>query len=380
MTTLSGDHVQSCTVNPFNYQGPVEPARLIDRRTELDLLQRAAADRVAIRLAAPRRFGKTSLLDAHVASMRATGHLAVRVDLSRVATVADVAARFADGYSSLPDDPRRSVRRWTARLGITAKLPGLQLHLAPSSERANPDQARAALLELLDVPMGLHQAGSGLTVVCMDEFQDLLVADDALDGLVRSAIQHHGGAAAYVFAGSQPSLMRALFSDQERPFYGQARPLHLPPLPVAEATHDIVAMLAADELDAGNAVDELLAFTHGHPQRTLLLAHHLYDMLDSAAKPDDAVGSAIDLALAETRDAHQAVWDSLGRVERIVVMALADGEAPSGSRVATEHRIARSTLQDGLERLVKDERHVQRDEEARPYLLDPLFAEWLRRR
>jgi len=174
--------------------------------------------------------------------------------------------------------------------------------------------------------------------------------------------------------------MRALFSDHERPFYGQARPLQLPPLPVVEATHDIVAILAADGLAAGNAVDELLAFTQGHPQRTLLLAHHLYNMLDGATARDDAAAGAIDLALAETRDAHQAVWDSLGRVERIVLMALADGQAPAGSRVATEHRIARSTLQDGLERLLSDERHVQRDNEARPYLLDPLFAEWLRRR
>jgi hypothetical protein len=106
------------------------------------------------------------------------------------------------------------------------------------NRRPHFNEARVALLELLDVPLRLHEAGGGLTVVCMDEFQDLLVAD-ALDGLVRSVIQHHGEAAAYVFAGSQPSLMRALFSDHERPFYGQARPLELPRLPVAEATADI---------------------------------------------------------------------------------------------------------------------------------------------
>jgi uncharacterized protein len=366
-------------VNPFNCQGPVEPARLIDRRAELDVLQRAAADRVAIRLAAPRRFGKTSLLDAHVASMRAVGHRAVRVDLSKVATVADVAARFAEAFSALPADPRRSVRRWMARLEMTARLPGLQLRLAPSG-RAGADEARAALLELLDVPLGLNQAGGGLTVICLDEFQDLLVADDALDGLVRSVIQHHGSAAAYVFAGSQPSLMRALFSDRERPFYGQARPLELPPLPVEEAAHDVEALLSADGLDGGNAVDELLAFTRGHPQRTLLLAHHLYNLLEGSASPGEAASGAIDMALAETRDAHQAVWDSLGRVQRIVLMVLADGQAPTGSRVAAEHRIARSTLQDALERLLADERHVQRNSQDRPFLLDPLFAEWLRRR
>jgi len=47
---------------------------------ELDALQRAAASRVNVRLAAPRRFSKSSLLEAHGAAMRAAGHRAVRVD------------------------------------------------------------------------------------------------------------------------------------------------------------------------------------------------------------------------------------------------------------------------------------------------------------
>lgn len=367
-------------MNPFNYQGPVAPPRLIDRRGELDVLQRAAADGVAIRLAAPRRFGKTSLLDAHVASMRGVGHRALRVDLSKVATVGDVAARVAEAFSALPNDPRRSVRRWAARLGVSAKLAGVKLSLAPSAVRPAADEARAALLELLDVPLGLHEQDGGLTIVCLDEFQDLLVADDSLDGLFRSVIQHHRGAAAYVFAGSQPSLMRALFSDRERPFYGQARPLELPVLPAAEAAQDVEALLDADGLDSHSAVDELLAFTGGHPQRTVLLAHHLYNVLDAPHPPGDPAAAAIDLGVRETRDSHQAVWDGLGRVERIVLMALADGQAPAGSRMAAEHRVARSTLQDALERLVADERNVQRDERGRPYLLDPLLGEWLRRR
>jgi hypothetical protein len=379
---LYGDPVQFCTVNPFNYQGPVVPPRLIDRRAELDVLQRAAADGISIRLAAPRRFGKTSVLDSHSASMRSVGHRAVRVDLSKVATVGDVAARVAEAFSVLPTDPRRSVRRWAARLGISARVAGVQVWMAPAPRAARPaaDEARAALLELLDVPLRIHEAEGGLTVVCLDEFQDLLVADDTLDGLFRSVIQHHGGAAAYVFAGSQPSLMRALFSDRERPFYGQARPLELPPLPVDEAASDVEALLAADGLDAGGAVDELLAFTGGHPQRTVLLAHHLYNVLDQPDPPDDPTGAAIDLGLAETRDAHQAIWDAISRVERIVLLALADGQAPTGSRVADEHRIARSTLQDALERLLADERNVRRDDRGRPALLDPLLGEWLRRR
>jgi hypothetical protein len=107
---------------------------------------------------------------------------------------------------------------------------------------------------------------------------------------------------------------------------------------------------------------------------------HVYNLLDQPGQPEDLATDAIDLALAETRDAHQAVWDGLGRVERTVLLALADGQAPTGSRVADEHRVARSTLQAALERLLADERNVRRHDQDRPFVLDPLFGEWLRRR
>jgi hypothetical protein len=353
---------------------------LIDRRSELEALQAAAADRIAIRLAAPRRFGKSSLLEAHVEAMQGVGHRAVRVDFSKVATVGDAATRVIRAYRSLPDDPNRVVRRWATRLGVTASVAGISFSVAPRPARVPPDQARSALLELLDVPRTLHAGDGELTVVCFDEFQDLLVADDALDGLVRSVVQHHGEAAAYVFAGSQPSLMNALFSEQERPFYGQARPLELPSLPIAEAARDIENLLLAEGMQPGTAVDELLEFTRGHPQRTILLAHHLYNLLDQSEPPEEPAAAAIGLALAETRDAQQALWDGVGRTEQVVMIALSDGQAPTGTLIAGEHRIARSTLQEALDRLLADQRHVRRDAEGTPYLLDPLLAEWLRRR
>lgn len=120
--------------------------------------------------------------------------------------------------------------------------------------------------------------------------------------------------------------MKALFSDYERPFYGQARPLALPSLPLAEAAADIEGILA------------------------------------------------------ETADAHQAVWDGLDRNERVVLLAFADGQAPAGSIVSEQHRIPRSSLRDALLRLVTDQQLVGEDENGHPHLLDPLLAEWLRRR
>src|SRR4051812_29699341 len=289
--------------NPFDYQRPIDAAVLIDRTDELDALQRAAADAVAIRLAAPRRYGKTSLPAAHTAAMRDVGHRAVTVDLSQVATVADAAQRVARAFAALPGDPRRIFDRLLSRLGVSLGVAGLTLSVSGRPATREPEQARSILAELLDLPRVLHEADGGLTVVCLDEFQDLLTADVTLDGLVRSVIQHHGRAAAYIFAGSAPSLMRALFAERERPLFGQARPLELPPLPAAETLEDILAIAQANEvtLDA-SAVRRIVDLGAGHPQRTMLLAHHLFDLATSDDDVDDAPDHALERALRETAD------------------------------------------------------------------------------
>jgi hypothetical protein len=372
--------MSSTGANPFDYQHPVGSAVLIDRTDELQALARAAADAVAVRLAAPRRYGKTSLLAAHERAMSEVGHRVARVDFSQVATVADAAGRVARAFTALPSDPRRALDALLSRLGISLGAAGLVLTVSGRPATAEPEAARSVLAELLDLPRQLHAQDDGLTVVCFDEFPDLLTADAALDGLLRSVIQHHGRAAAYVYAGSAPSLMRALFADRERPLFGQARPLELPPLPAAETVTDLLAIAA----DAGVALDppavrRVADLGAGHPQRTMLLAHHLFDLTAAGEGGSDPAGAALERALQETADVHRTVWDALGRSDRAVVTALADGLAPTGSRTAELHSTPRGTLQKALERLARAGQHVVvRD--GRPTLVDPLLAIWLARR
>jgi uncharacterized protein len=304
----------------------------------------------------------------------------VRVDLSQVATVGDAAGRVARAFAELPGDPRRAFDRLLSLLGVSLGVAGLTLSVSGRPATREPEQARSILAELLDLPRVLHEADGGLTVVCLDEFQDLLTADVTLDGLVRSVIQHHGRAAAYIFAGSAPSLMRALFAERERPLFGQARPLELPPLPAAETLEDVLAIAAAHEVALDpDAARRLVDLGAGHPQRTMLLAHHLFDLTAAGEQHPDLAGVALTRALDETADVHRTVWDALPRSDRAVVTALADGLAPTGSHAAELHSIPRGTLQKALERLVRAEQHVAL-RGGRPALVDPLLGIWLARR
>jgi hypothetical protein len=365
---------------PFPFEGPVDPSLLIDRSDELELLARRAADRVGVRLVAPRRYGKTSLLLAHAARLRETGWRSAHVDFSRVADLTDVARRFAAAYATL-DLPwvRAHLTAPLSRLGLTLTPagPGVSMSMRPPA--SEPETAELVLDRLLDLPLTLWRADAMPTLVVFDEFQDLLTARDDLDGLLRSRIQYHGDAAAYVYAGSEPSMMHALFDRRERPLFAQADPLELGRLPFDDTVDDLGRRFAAEGQDPGEALAELVAFAGGHPQRTMLLAYLLSERLAEGASGTPALAAEILTdAIARTRSAHQALWGQLERSERVLLAAVADGTAPTSRALAAEHGVAHSTLARASDRLT-DQGHVVRDERG-TRLVDPLLAEWLRRR
>lgn len=365
---------------PFPFEGPVPPALLIDRGEELRLLARRAADRVNVRLIAPRRYGKTSVLRAHAAALRETEWKTVRVDFSGLADLADVARRFADAYQHL--DPRwirSNLSGLLSRLGVTLSPAGPGLSIGPRPQSAMTDTALEAILRMLDMPAHVWERERTPTLVIYDEFQDLLVARKGLDGLLRSRIQHHGAAAAYVFAGSEPSMMRELFDNRERPFYAQADPVGLGPLPLEETVDELSARYESEKLDPGGCVADLAVFAGGHPQRTMLLSYLLADRLSEGAEPTPALSSeVVDDAVTRLAAGFAALVRSLGASELAVLAGVADGKAPTSQELAEGHQLSRNTLNAAANRLADQGHLIRADRSTR--LVDPLLAEWLRRR
>ncbi|WP_320669741.1 hypothetical protein [Patulibacter defluvii] len=368
-------------VRPFPFETPIAPEALIDRHDALERLHLAAADRAHVRLAGPRRFGKTSLLLAHASRLRQTGWRTVHIDLYGVTSLAEVCGRIATAYRGLRDHRvSGQLDVLGSRLGLTLTPAGPGVSVAPAGRRDHGEATLAAAAELLDLPVRLHERDGTPTLVVLDEFQDLLSAGSRLDGLLRSHVQYHGEAAVYVYAGSHPSLMRALFADRERPLYGQAEPLELGPLPLDEVVDELHERFAELEEQPGEALGLLATAAAGHPQRTMLLAHLLHRELQLGATGDAALADAVlDRALAHTAEAHQAVWDGLAAGRKAVLAAIADGLAPTGSRAANRHGVARATLQSALDDLGAEGQHVVRDDHGWRFV-DPLLARWVARR
>src|SRR5207237_10511644 len=159
----------------------------------------------------PRKYGKTSLLTKALRDGEASeGLIPVLVDLYRVSSVADVTIRLERAYSrELKGAIRSRIEQFLQRTGI-----GLSLGAYGISAKLQLDarlDPLPALHALLDLPLRLEESGGYRAFIAFDEFQDVEKIP-GLDGLIRSHIQHQASVASYVFAGSEPGLLRQLFA------------------------------------------------------------------------------------------------------------------------------------------------------------------------
>ena len=85
--------------NPFRFSEPVPAGELLHRDDETRLLLKRADGGNNSRLVAPRRYGKTSLLNRVVEDARRAGWHAVYVDFFGVLTLDDIARRIEWAYA-----------------------------------------------------------------------------------------------------------------------------------------------------------------------------------------------------------------------------------------------------------------------------------------
>lgn len=365
-------------INPFIYSHPLAPEDIVDRDDETEELLRNAVGGHFVRLFAPRKYGKTSLLKRALRDgEQHEGLIPILVDLYRVSSIADVAVRFERAYSKhLKGAIRARVEKFLQQTGI-----GLSLGAYGISAKLQLDpkvDPLPALHALLDLPLRLEEGGGYRAFIALDEFQDVDKVPD-LDGLIRSHIQHQGEVASYVFAGSEPGLMKQLFENKDRPLYGSAVPLRLKRLANGDIAGYVVDRFARSERSVGDALNPLLDSAKGHPQRAMLLAHRLWAEVGKgeAATLDDW-NMAHAAALAELAPEFDAQWRGFDTSEQKTMRSIvAGGGSPYKADVRRRLDLTKDMVRKALPRL-----SATAEIEAvggKQVVVDPLFAEWIER-
>jgi hypothetical protein len=363
-------------VNPFVYSHPLAPEDIIDRDAETHELLRNVVGGHYVRLFAPRKYGKTSLLKRALRDgEQQEGLIPVLVDLYRVTSIADVTVRFERAYAKQLKGPLRGkIESFLQKTGI-----GLSLGAYGISAKLQLDtriDPLPALHALLDLPLRLDESGGYRAFIALDEFQDVEKVSD-LDGLIRSHIQYHGDVASYVFAGSEPALMKQLFENKDRPLYGSAVPMRLKRL----ANDDIAAYVGArfeqTGRNVGEALNPLLDAAKGHPQRAMLLAHRLWaEVAKGGTGTLDDWRAAHAAALAELGPEFDAQWRGFDTSQQKTMRAIIAGEgSPYRGDVRRRLELTKDMVRKALPRL--SARAEIEPVDGKHVVVDPLFAEWI---
>lgn len=363
--------------SPFRYEGPVAPNDLIDRDTEAAALLERALDGRNSRLSAPRRYGKTSLLGRVQQEAARHDMQSVYVDFYGVVSIADVTERIENAYRN---QLQGALRNWLDGVLRTLR-PTLRAGVTATGVGVSPQPQRASLLERLALPRRLHEKHGRRVLVVFDEFQDLLRADREIDAVFRSEIEHHGDGVAYVFCGSHPGMMAELFGDRRRAFYAQASPVPLGRLEPEDVAAYIAERFRRTGRDPGSALAHLLDTAAGHPQRTMLLAHHLWQHAAPGQPADtDAWQCALDAAGRELEDEFEALWRGYSTTKQRLLAAIAENAAPlfSSHNRARHGLPATGSHQKPLRELVAAGEIEGEGGTATGYrIIDPLLALWI---
>lgn len=379
------------SLNPFIWEYAIEdgvPRELFARETALQL---KSGTHVA--LFGPRGTGKTSF------TLELRGELAIdhepdappwqmlRIDLRRAISLPAFIGAVRTALSRHPDGRLR--RRASDAWKRLEKSIGINLVVVAAGVRTTGRQALNEAEILHEQLLALTQATDRLVVV-FDEFQRLNTCPGEPLSIIRSALMEPdtGGRVSLLLTGSLREKLELMLHTDTEPIWDQTHDVALPPI----EAESFAAFLEHAFAASGKPIDEratdlLVELTEAHPKRTQHLAWQTWEAAEEGQRIDDnAVQAAFDQLLSTRShstdfgaiiDGLLAGEDSDGNAAKALFL-VAGGSSP-GSRVAPARYglSGPDAAKRALERLRG--RGVVEGSGSRWHVVDPLFAEWLRR-
>ncbi|MEO8030487.1 MAG: AAA family ATPase [Gemmatimonadota bacterium] len=377
--------------NPFEFGRELAPDELVDRDEELREISRVVANRGKLFLIGPRRYGKTSILNAVEHRLTAKGAVVLRYDAEAYESVAALAQALLTGTARKLTGPLAKagevIKQFFSRLrpDINYDL----VHHTIEVKIGRVTEARATEVPLLtDVLDGIERLAAGRkkpVVVILDEFQQVVrEGGEAAERQIRAAIQRHRHVS-YLFAGSKTRLMADMTGDPGRAFWKLGERRFLGPVP----RQDFRRFLARGFSRAGfrttpEGVDHILDLAEDVPFNVQRLASACWERLrvrDDRSLTVAAVDEAARSVVSHESPAYTQIWTSLSRAQKMALKSVIEqGGRELLSRTALDgHGLAASTIQRALESL--DTLGLVRQEEIeggiRYRLEDPFFSIWL---
>ncbi|MFZ0301500.1 MAG: ATP-binding protein [Terracidiphilus sp.] len=373
--------------NPFVFGEIVDDTNFVNRTEELRQLVRDLADGQKIFLLSPRRFGKSSLVSVAMPRLKKRHIRTVSLTVSSYSSYTQFLEKFAEKVLRAAG-PWNRVKDWVTRFGRQVK-PELNYNMntgevSVSLGRGEAFDPAPIAPDVFALPGELTKNAGFRMAICLDEFQQISQFNGgSVENALRNQVQEQREVG-YVFAGSQPSLMREMLSSQ-RPFNKAGPQMFLDKIDASDWKEFITRQFRK----RGRSLDEaalkaLLNAADLIPYDVQRIAHELWDHAELRDKrrldASDVHSVTADLVTSQSTY-YELLWDQLSARQRAALQALANHGVSNiySQQVRDSFRLGpASTVQKSLQSL--DSRDVLDRYKGTYFFIDPLFPSWIRKR
>jgi len=220
--------------NPFRYGGIVLGPYFADRQDEMEVLENEIRNLNRVFLVSPRRYGKTCLLFNLIESLKREKTPVAYLDLNAYPDIKSLSGGYALQTCKALETNRdklikvlSGLKNFKPHFSVETDGTKISAALIPTIDEKD---TLMALLESMQYAERLANRKGRKLVVIIDEFSELVKYNgDTLEKALRSEIQKHQQVA-YIFSGSEQSVMLAMLKDPKRAFYKLGRIMELGPI------------------------------------------------------------------------------------------------------------------------------------------------------
>ena len=375
------------TRNPFRFGTSLTREDLVDRVEEVQNVTQTLLDGARLFVIGPRRFGKTSILNVAKAEASSKGVPTILVNAEATLTLNDLAGELVAAIANaLPlglKERSLKVIEWFASLQPHVTYEPTTDSISVGVTPINPDKDTPSLVEVLGRANALAQERGIIIGIMIDEFQEISRREGiAAEKQLRACVQEHRHLA-YVFAGSDTTMMAAMVTQYKRPFYRLGDTLMLGEIPSADMIAFIQTSFGNRKISISKAVCELiLSECGGVPYNIQKLCYRTYSraVLKSLETVDDQV---VEAAIDNIVQGEALIYQTLFRTQPLsrqkILSALADPRSSkrSPALLARVTKSPDSTIRSALKILVEQDILRPALTSKDHVFVDPFFARFI---
>jgi len=315
--------------NPFRYGGIVLGPFFADRQDEMVELKKEIRNFSRVFLVSPRRYGKTCLLFNLMESLKVEQTPVAYLDLNAYPDIKSLSAAYALQTCNAIETNRdklikilSGLKNFKPQFSVESDGTKISAALTPTIQEKD---ALTALLESMQYAENLANRKRKKLVVIIDEFSELAKYNgDTLEKALRSEIQKHQNIA-YIFSGSEQSVMLAMLRDRKRAFYKLGRIMELGPIDRKRYKEFILQWLKKGGITASASdLQRLFELGKDVPYNIQRLCNNMWDLAQNDKMVTSTSIETLPLIIARQDSPHyELFWRTASSLQRKILIALA---------------------------------------------------------